>query len=148
MGVAVAGASYVLAMRSATAIDKGWNFRAFRLTVAAVMVWEVLGLLAGGLTGILHGLAGLAPGDPYCATLRTAAVAGAALLLAWASSRPSFRELAPMVYPLMLLGAYRLMAVDMRQDRKTALFLSLLFYGAALVAIPRVRRAKPTTEQA
>ena len=45
----------------------------------------------------------------------------------------------------MLLGAYRLMAVDMRQDRKTVLFLSLLFYGAALMAIPRFRRAKPGT---
>jgi hypothetical protein len=42
----------------------------------------------------------------------------------------------------MLLGAYRLVAVDMHQDRKVALFLSLLLYGAALMAIPRLRRAQ------
>ena len=67
---------------------------------------------------------------------------GAAVLLAFAGSRPNFSHLAQLVYPLMLLGAYRLVAVDMHQDRKVALFLSLLLYGAALMAIPRLRRAR------
>ena len=87
IGVAVAGASYLLAVRFAPSIGDGWNFRAFRLALAAVLVWEVLGLSAGGLTGIYHGLFGIAAGDPYCATIRTGAVTGAALLLAFAGSR-------------------------------------------------------------
>jgi hypothetical protein len=139
IGVAVAAASYLLALRSAPAIGDGWNFRAFRLALAAVLVWEVVGLSAGSLTSIYHGLVGVTAGDPYSAPIRTGVVTGSALLLAFAGSRPSFSHLAHLVYPLMLLGAYRLVAVDMRQGRKVALFLSLLLYGAALMAIPRLR---------
>jgi hypothetical protein len=145
-GAAVAGACYLLAVRSAPS-SGGWNFHAFRLAVAALLVWVALGLSAGSLTGIYHGLFGAAAGDPYCATLRTGAVTGVALLLAWAGSRPQFRHLAQLVYPLMLLGAYRLVADDMHQDRKTVLFLSLLLYGAALMAIPRLRRPKVIRHQ-
>ena len=140
IGAAVAGASYLLAMRFTPPLS-GWNFRALRVAVAAVLVWLVLGLSAGGLTGIYHGLFGFEAGNPYCATLRTGAVTAAAVLLALAGSRPYFSDLAQLVYPLMLLGAYRLVADDMHQDRKAVLFLSLLLYGAALMAIPRLRRS-------
>jgi hypothetical protein len=143
MGVAVAGACYLLAVRSAPAGD-GWSFHAFRLAMAGVLLWEVLGLCAGGLTGVYHGIFGVAGQDPYCATLRTGAVTAAAVLLALAGSRPKFRDLAQMVYPLMLLGAYRLVVDDMHQDRKAVLFLSLLLYGAALIAIPHLRRKRAT----
>ena len=140
IGAAVAGASYLLAMRFTPPLS-GWNFRALRVAVAAVLVWLVLGLSAGGLTGIYHGLFGFEAGNPYCATLRTGAVTAAAVLLALAGSRAYFSDLAQLVYPLMLLGAYRLVADDMHQDRKAVLFLSLLLYGAALMAIPRLRRS-------
>jgi hypothetical protein len=142
IGVAVAGACYLLAVRSAPALGDGWNFRALRLALAGVLIWEVVGLTAGGLTGIYHGLVGATAGDPYCATIRTGVVTGAAVLLALAGSRPKFRDLAQMVYPLMLLGAYRLVADDLHQDRKAVLFLSLLLYGAALIAIPHLRRKR------
>ncbi|MGO8814536.1 MAG: hypothetical protein ACLQVG_07675 [Terriglobia bacterium] len=142
MGVAVAGASYLLAVRFAPSIGDSRSLRTFRLALASVLVWEVLGLSAGGLTRIYHGLTGMPAGDPYCATVRTGVVTGAALLLALIGSRSKFSHLAQLVYPLMLLGAYRLVAVDMHQDRKVALFLSLLIYGAALMTIPRLRRAR------
>jgi hypothetical protein len=142
IGTAVTGACYLLAMRSAPSLDSGWNFRAFRLALAGILVWEVLGLTAGGLTEICHAVFGVAATDPYCVTLRTGAVTCAAVLLALAGARPNFRDLTQMVYPLMLLGAYRLFAHDMHHDRKAALFLSLLLYGAALMAIPRLRRTR------
>lgn len=142
MGVAVAGASYLLAVRFAPSIGDSRSLRTFRLALASVLAWEVLGLSAGGLTRIYHGLTGMPAGDPYCATVRTGVVTGAALLLALIGSRSKFSHLAQLVYPLMLLGAYRLVAVDMHQDRKVALFLSLLLYGAALMTIPRLRRVR------
>jgi hypothetical protein len=142
MGVAVAGASYLLAMRFAPSTGDGRSPRTFRLALAGVLVWEVLGLSAGGLTRIYHGLTGMPAGDPYCATIRTGAVTGVALLLAFTRPHSKFSHLAQLVYPLMLLGAYRLVAVDMHQDRKVALFLSLLLYGVALMAIPRLRRVR------
>ena len=78
----------------------------------------------------------------YCATLRTAVLAGAALLLAWAGARWNRQELSRLIYPAMLLGAYRLIAIDLHQDRNPALFLSLLFYGAALMILPKLKVAK------
>jgi hypothetical protein len=69
--------------------------------------------------------------------MRTGTLAATALLLA----RFGLTRLG---YPAMLLGAWRLVMVDLHQERKTALILSLLVYGAALMLMPRVGR-KPTT---
>ena len=43
---------------------------------------------------------------------------------------------------MMLLGAYRLLVLDLHQDRKAALFLSLLVYGGALMLLPLLARAR------
>jgi len=140
-GAAMAGASYWLAKRFSRSMGESWTLRAFRVAMAASLVWLVAGIAAGSLTGTYHGLFGVAAGNPYCATLRTLAVVGVTLLLAAIGSRPNYRDFAQLVYPLMVLGGYRLLSDDLRQDRKTALFLSLLFYGATLIALPRLRRA-------
>ena len=66
----------------------------------------------------------------------------AALLLAWAGARWGKLELSRLIYPLMVVGAYRLLVDDLHQDRKAALFLSLLVYGAALMALPRLNRGR------
>jgi hypothetical protein len=42
----------------------------------------------------------------------------------------------------MVLGAYRMVVVDMHQDRTAALFLSLLLYGGALILLPKLIRAR------
>jgi hypothetical protein len=141
IGTAVAGASYLLAMWSSRSLEGGWNLRAFRVALAGALVWLMLGLAAGSLTGLYHRLLAVAAGDSYCATLRTGVVVGVALLLAAFGSRPDFRDFAQLIYPLMLLGGYRLLTDDLHQDRKIVLFLSLLLYGAALVALPRLRRS-------
>ena len=78
----------------------------------------------------------------YCATLRTSVVTLSALGLAWAGTRWNISEFLRLTYPAMVLGAYRLVAEDLRQERTTALFLSLLVYGTALMALPRLKRAR------
>lgn len=131
---------YLLAVRYARG-RAGWNFQAFRLVIAATLLWLVAGVAAGTLTGAYHGLFGALASHSYCATLRTAVVAGAALLLAWSGTRWRNLELSRLIYPAMLLGAYRLLLEDLHQDRKAALFLSLLIYGTALMALPRLKKA-------
>jgi len=79
--------------------------------------------------------------DPYCETLRTTVLASAALALAWTGSRRDRPELSHLIYPVMVLGAYRLLATDLHQDRKEALFFSLLVYGAALTILPKLKSA-------
>ena len=70
---------------------------------------------------------------------RRSALAAAALLLAGSAARWKDRpEFGRLVYPVMALGAYRMIGVDLQQDRTAALFLSLLFYGAALMLLPRL----------
>jgi len=113
-----------------------------RLALAGTLGWLVAGLTAGVLTAGYHGLFGESASHAYCATARTGVLAGAALLLAWAGGRWDRLELSHLIYPAMLLGAYRLFAIDLHEDRKPALFLSLLLFGSALILLPRIRSSK------
>src|SRR5271157_4771231 len=124
---------YLLAARHPRAERGTRSVQAFRLVVAGALVWLLAGIAAGGLT------AGVS--QAYCAVLRTGVLAAAALLLAWAGSRWNRLELSRLIYPVMIAGAYRLVMEDLHQDRKAALFLSLLLYGAALMLLPRLHRA-------
>ncbi len=111
-----------------------------RLALAAVFLGLTAGAFAGGLTGLHHAISGAGASHAYCATLRTSVIVIAAVLLAWLGPRFERLELTRLVYPAMALGGYRLLTQDLHQDRKVALFLSLLIYGATLTALPRLRR--------
>jgi hypothetical protein len=139
IGLMAAVACYVLAARYGRGREE-WNFRALRLALAGMLAWLAAGLAAGAATAAYHAIGGPGASHAYCATLRTAVVAVAALLLAWGGSRWEIPELPQLIYPAMLLGAYRLLMLDLHQDRTPALFLSLLVYGGALMALPRLKR--------
>ena len=98
--------------------------------------------LAGLLTFAYHRAFGGAASHAYCATLRTAVISLGALSLAWAGAHWKRIEFSRLVYPVMALGAWRVIGIDIHQDRTTALFLSLLLYGAALILLPRIGAAK------
>jgi hypothetical protein len=138
-GLLVAALCYALAVRDREGGGSAGR-QVFRLAVAATLGWLLAGALAGALTAGYHATFGAIAGDAYCATLRTAVLAGLALVLAWAGARWSLAELSRLMYPAMILGAYRLAMVDLGQDHKPALFLSLLVYGGALMALPRLAR--------
>lgn len=139
LGFLAAAFCYLLACRG------GIRWQALGIFLAGAVVCLAAGLSAGALTGLCREAFGADSSHAYCATLRTAVLAGASLLLAWAGSRWSRVELSRLVYPAMLLGAWRLITEDLHQDRKAALFLSLLVYGAALTALPRLVRARSTS---
>jgi hypothetical protein len=142
-GLVVAALCYLLAARDRCAAQSA-GAKVFRLAVAATFAWLLAGASAGGLTAGYHAAFGAADSHPYCATLRTGVLAGLALALAWAGARWDRAELSRLIYPAMILGAYRLAMVDLAQDHKPALFLSLLVYGGALMALPRLTRARGT----
>jgi hypothetical protein len=139
-GALAAAVCYLLAARRAPAERGAWSVQAFRLVVAGALVWLAAGIAAGALTAAYHALYGAGASHAYCATLHTGVLAGAALLLAWAGSRWNRLELSRLIYPVMIAGAYRLVVEDLHQDRKAALVLSLLLYGAALILLPRLHR--------
>ena len=129
-GAAIAALGYVFSNHTAT-----W----LRLVTAATFLWLAAGIAAGLLTGAYHAWFGPAASHAYCATLRTSILAAAAVALAWCGARWSRQELSLLMYPAMVLGAYRLIAEDLYQESKVALFFSLLAYGGALVVLPKLK---------
>ena len=146
-GLVTAALCYLLAARDRGAGGSA-GIQIFRLAVAGTFVWLLAAAASGALTAGYHATFGLLASHPYCATLRTSVLAAIALLLAWAGARWQRVEMSRLIYPAMILGAYRLVMVDLGQDNKPALFLSLLAYGGALMALPRLGRTRETTQPA
>jgi hypothetical protein len=111
-----------------------------RLGLAGALALLVAAIAADSLTHAYHALFGAAATHSYCATLRTGVLVGGSVLLAWAGSRWERMELRRLIYPVMLLAAYRMVTDDMHQERKAAAMISLLVYGAVLMALPRLGR--------
>lgn len=144
-GALTAALCYAIGTRHAAAVTPSWSSRTLRILVAGTTVLLVAGISAGLLTYAYHLIFGAEATHAFCATLRTFVLSAAALLLAWAAShwvRPEFGRL---VYPVMALGAYRMIGVDLHQDRTAALFLSLLIYGGALILLPKLIHARGAT---
>jgi hypothetical protein len=143
-GALTATLCYAIGTRHGAAVTPSWSSRTLRLLVAGTAVLLVAGIAAGLLTAGYHLIFGEQSTHAYCATLRTLVLSVAALLLAWASGRWERAEFGRLVYPVMALGAYRMIGVDLQQDRTAALFLSLLLYGGALILLPKIIRARVT----
>jgi hypothetical protein len=77
------------------------------------------------------------------ATLRTATLALLVLGLGLVARRWALRELAWFVYPLLVVGGVKLATQDLWHGRGFTLFLSLVLYGTALIAAPRLVRHEP-----
>lgn len=108
-----------------------------RLGFSAALAILLAGIAAAALTHGYHALWGADAAHSWCSTLRTCVLAGGALLLASAGARWRRVELQHLIYPTMLLAAYRLFTDDLHTERKAAAVVSLLVYGAVLMLLPR-----------
>lgn len=115
-----------------------------RIPRFVVALLSVLGAGALTVTTLVRSLGpDLGEGDPsHVAIIRTAVLAIAAAGLAAAGRIRHLAELAWLVYPLLVAGGLKLMLEDLRHGSSTALFLSFLCYGSALIVAPRLRRVK------
>ncbi len=120
-------------------IELGWTDRLPAAAIAALLCWSWAGIAVGAL---LH--AGFSV--PLADTLRTALVALVALALAWLGRRRNLTELIWILIPWMFFGAAKLVAEDFRRGQSATLFLSLLIYGATLIALPRLLRRSSTSQ--
>jgi hypothetical protein len=132
LGVVGAAGCYILATRAAAVL---------RLGLAGAAAWLVAGVAAGTSTAIYHAILGADASHSYCATMRTSILAISAVALVWAAAHWKAPELSRLMWAAMALGAYRLAFLDLREDSKVALVLSLLIYGAVLTLIPKMRLA-------
>lgn len=138
LSAAAGAAAYaVLLRRSAHDSHWGWDLPRTALvlaTVAAAGGW-VVAVLARALA---QAPGGLADGGRLAA-LRTAVLAAAALALA-AGGSWRFREMRWLVYPLLGLGALKVLIEDIPHGRPATLVLSLVVFGGALIAAPMLLR--------
>lgn len=92
--------------------------------VAQLVMWSASG--AGASNGAAH------------AVIATAAISAVAVGVAAVAGRPAFRELAWLTYPLLIVGAAKLLLGDLRVGNAGTLFVGFACYGAALILAPRL----------
>lgn len=114
-----------------------WWERLPQAGMAAIWAW-----IAGGTLVALIVVFGptSASAPAVVATLRTGVLALLAVALGWAARRWALAELTWLVHPLLAIGGLKLVAEDLREGRPDTLFLSLVLYGGALIAAPRLMR--------
>ena len=64
------------------------------------------------------------------------------MLLAWVGRSRHLREASWLVYPVLALGALKLLVEDFPAGRPMTLLVALALYGGALIAAPRLRRRR------
>jgi len=117
-----------------------WRKQVSLFAISANITWILSGIAGHALIliwlGVGRGWAVRIPAD----TLGTVALTTFSVALAWASTHWQKGELAWLVYAFMGLGAWKLATRDFVNERSLALVISLLFYGGALILLPRVLR--------
>jgi len=117
-----------------------WRNQISSLAIAAHLAWIAAGLAASAAVRIWSMVAGAA-GAPRD-TLGTVVLTGLSLAIAWLGMRWERRELLWLVYGLLAVGAYKLVVRDLVNEHNIMLVVSLLCYGGALIALPRMLRGK------
>jgi hypothetical protein len=112
--------------------------RFLRLLPAILAAYSAAALAVAMIVWLMARGASLAP--PQLAVIRTVVTCAAALLLVFAGSRWNRREFVWMAYGAVALGGFKLVLEDLRLGTTRSLALSLFFYGAVLILIPRLAR--------
>ncbi len=140
LGLMVLGFSLVCYLILATTqigTDTNWQARLPRFFVAVITAAGIGTLIVNGfaLTG-----GGYASDPGWMAAIRSLILAVAALGLAAAGRRETFRELRWLVYPLLAVGGVKLVLVDLPTGNPSTLFLAFAAYGTALIVAPRLMK--------
>jgi hypothetical protein len=118
------------------------------LLTAAILGGSLVGLLVWGLAAFA-GAPGPRADAAVLATLRTAVLASIAVGLSWVGPRWNRQELIWLANLTVALGAAKLFFEDFWVGRPATLFLSLAFYGGALILTSRqVRQASRQRDNA
>ena len=120
---------------------------ALRLIVAGFLLLAATGWLVGLLAPLAAGSSDRTVNLGALATLRTAVLVAAALLVAWIGRHARFREWAWLVYPLLVAVGLKMVVQDFRYSRPATLFIALAVYGTALIVAPRLRLAEARLQQ-
>jgi hypothetical protein len=142
-GAALFAAASIAAVYVLLAVNQAgtapWWRRTANGIAALTLTWVGGGLLVVALEILARPFS---PGAAAIATVRTAALSFLVVALAWTSRRRALPELGWFVYPLLAIGALKLVSEDLPRGNAASLCLSLVFYGGALISGPRLLRGK------
>lgn len=111
-----------------------------RLAVCVACAWIVCGSVIGTLVPWVAVAADGRVDPGALATVRTAVLSLATLMVAWMGRQARFREWGWLVYPLLVGIGLKLLTQDFKHSRPATLFIALAVYGLALIVAPRLRR--------
>lgn len=112
-----------------------------RLVQLAVLTWGAGGALLYALVPPVAGQPGMEGMDGgLLAAVRTAVLAGSALILGWTARWQRIHEAAWLVYPLLVAAGVKLVIEDFPHGRPLTLFVALALCGGALILAPRLAR--------
>jgi hypothetical protein len=146
--MAAAMLSWVAIFRSWPGDVARWRKQAASFAISSIISWILAGMAARALILSWQGVAERTTGPIPFGTIGTVVLAIFAVALAWAGARWRLRELVWLAYGFMGLGAWNLAARDFVNERDLTLIISLLFYGGALILLPRMLHRKWTGETA
>lgn len=98
----------------------------------------ILGLSGIAVTWIVAALAGRQIDWGMIATVRTATLAAAAVLMALLARGNRVREAGWLIYPLLVAAGLKILIEDFRLSAPGTLFVALILYGSALIVAPRL----------
>jgi hypothetical protein len=110
-----------------------------RLLLALVVVLALAEAVCGALAVTLGSVLAADPGAQ--AVARSAVLVALVLGLAWLAPRGQ-PELGWLVYPLVAVGALKLLLQDVRAGRPATLVASLGLYGLLLILLPRLLKPR------
>ncbi len=117
-----------------------------QLTVLALSVWEVGGLMVAVMAPVLAAAASEAPNLALLASIRTAVLSVAAVTLAVSSRHRRWPEARWLAYPLLILVAIKLFSEDFPHGNAATLFVSLAFVGSAVLLVAKVIKRDKSAE--
>jgi hypothetical protein len=117
-----------------------WRKQLSLFAIAANVAWILAGIAAHMFILVWLTAAGGQASRIPADTLGTIVLTTFSVALARASTHWQKRELVWLVYGFMGLGAWKLATRDFVNERDLALVISLLFYGGALMLLPRMLR--------
>ena len=148
IGASAAILGYAMAWRSSRSGSWPWPRRLVVLVLAANCAWVLAGLAEGALIALCSGLGSTARVALFRPTLRTAVLVAMSLTMAWSGTRWRRFEAVWLVYPFMVLTAYKLAIQDLPDGQTLPLFASLFLFGGALVLLPRIVQKTKSAEPA
>ncbi len=119
--------------------------KSLRVLTLGLLVWMVAGVSVAMLIVVLPG--GEHMDGSVLATIRTAILVIATLVLAFGARYAPASEPAWLIYPLLLLTGVKLAVIDFPHGHPQTLFASLALYGIALSIAPRMLRRAVTASR-